>query len=61
MAALVKGFAVNTLICRALLLIFWSSAFLLPWLLLGLAYMLKAFAVLTGKELSFGNSNKATD
>jgi hypothetical protein len=42
-------------------LIFWSSAFLFPWLLLVLAYTLKAFVVLTGKELSFGSSNTATD
>jgi hypothetical protein len=60
MVASVSGFVRNTLIYRALLLIFWSSAFLLPWLLLVLAYMLKVFAALTGKELSFGSSNKAT-
>jgi len=61
MVASVRGYVRNTLIYRALLLIFWSSAFLLPWLLLVLAYMLKAFAALTGKELSFGSSSKAMD
>jgi hypothetical protein len=61
MVASVRGFVRNTLTYKALLLIFWSSAFLLPWLLLVLAYTLKAFVVLTGKELSFGSSSKATD
>jgi hypothetical protein len=61
LVASVRGFVRNTLIYRVLLLIFWSSAFLFPWLLLVLAYTLKAFVVLTGKELSFGSSNKATD
>jgi hypothetical protein len=57
----VRGFVRNTLIYRVLLLIFWSAAFLLPWLLLVSAYMLKVFVDLIGKEPSFGSSNKATD
>jgi hypothetical protein len=60
MVASVKGFVRNTLIFRTLLLIFWVAAFLLPWLLLVSAYMLKAFVVLTGKEPRFGEKKKAT-
>jgi hypothetical protein len=61
MVASVRGFVRNTLTYKALLLIFWSSAFLLPRALLVLAYMLKAYADLTGKELKFGNNNRDMD
>lgn len=60
MAASAKGFVRNTLIYRALLVIFWSSAFLLPWLLVVSAFTLKAYEDLTGKAPSFGSSNKAS-
>jgi hypothetical protein len=60
MGASANGFVRNTLTYKALLLIFWSAAFLVPWLLLVSACMLKAFVALTGWEPSFGNSSKAT-
>ena len=59
MVASVKGFAWNTVIFKALLAISFAGLFLLPWLLLALAYMLQAFVVVTGWEPSFGNKNKA--
>jgi hypothetical protein len=37
-----------------------AIAFLLPWLWLALAYTLKAFVVLTGREPSFGSNSKAS-
>jgi hypothetical protein len=60
MAALVKGFVRNTLIYRALLVIFLMGAFLIPWLWLVSVYTLKAFEDLIGRELNYGNSNKAS-
>jgi hypothetical protein len=36
------------------------AAFLIPWLWLVSAYTLKAFEDLIGRELNYGNSNKAS-
>jgi hypothetical protein len=44
-----------------LLVIFWSSALVLPWLLLVSACTLSLFARLSGKELRFGKSSKDSD
>jgi hypothetical protein len=53
-----KGFVRNTLIYKVLLMTFWALAFLVPRALLVLAYTLKAYADLTGRELKFGNNSK---
>jgi hypothetical protein len=49
MAALVKGFVRNTLIYRALLVIFLMAAFLIPWLWLVSGFTLRVLEILTGK------------
>jgi hypothetical protein len=60
MVAWGKGYVRNTLIYRALLVIFWALAFLVPLLLLGLAFMLKAYEAAFGKELNFASKSKAS-
>jgi hypothetical protein len=58
MVASVKGFVRNIVICRALLVIFWLAAFLLPWLLLVSSYTLSLYAAVTGKEPRFDRRNR---
>jgi hypothetical protein len=48
----------NMLTYRILLMTFWVLAFLVPWLLLASAYMLKAYAAVFGKELRFAPKSK---
>lgn len=55
-----KDFGWNIAISRALLVIFWIGAFLLPWLLLASACMLKVSEALIGKELQLGRRSRAT-
>ena len=57
MGASVRGFVRNTLIYRALCVTFWMGAFLLPWLLLVSAFILKVFVDLIGKARKCANSN----
>jgi hypothetical protein len=58
-AALASAFVRNTVIWRVLLAIFWLGAFLLPWLLLVSACILKLCEVLTGKVPQFVKNDKA--
>jgi hypothetical protein len=60
MAALGKDCGVSMPIYKSLLLAFWLMACLLPWLLRGFPYTLKACEVLSGKELPLDSSDKAT-
>ena len=48
----------NMLTYKALLAIFWMLAFLVPWLWLALAYMLKACEAVFGKVPVFGKKSK---
>jgi hypothetical protein len=61
MVAWAKGWLKNIVFYRVLLMIFWALAFLVPRALLVLAYTLKAYADLTGRELKFGNNSKDMD
>jgi hypothetical protein len=56
---LASDYAANMPICKALLVISWSSAFLLPWLLHASAYMHSLFEEASGRVLSCANNNKA--
>jgi hypothetical protein len=59
LVVLVSDYAANMPIYKALLVIFWSSAFLLPWLLLASAYMHSLFEGASGKALNYASNNKA--
>jgi hypothetical protein len=58
LVALVSDYAVNMLIYKALLVIFWNNASLLPWLLHALAYMHSLFEGASGKALNCASNNK---
>jgi hypothetical protein len=58
MVASVKSFVKNTVISNALFVIYLAAMCLAPTLLIVLAYTLKAFAALTGKELRFVKTSK---
>jgi hypothetical protein len=57
--ASVSAFVRNIVTWRVLLVIFWLGAFLLPWLLLVSACILKVCEALAGKEPQFAKRNKA--